>query len=176
MAKAGLKYLVMGSNGDRDNMQNGNAPTLFYLAGPDGRDPGFSVCQYGEGFDLITYEDPYSGTKVQGLNMDEGEQTIAHYFDRHERSGYPFDSIALQSYNDFTPPFKQLSEVARAWNADWAYPTLRLSTIPEFFITSRRRKPIAFPTCAVGSQSMGGLGTRRSQLSGAGAASGEPSS
>ena len=28
--------------------------------------------------------------------MDEGEQTIAHYFDRHERSGYPFDSIALQ--------------------------------------------------------------------------------
>jgi hypothetical protein len=146
MAKAGLKYLVMGSNGDRDNMQNGNAPTLFYLAGPDGSEILiWRSVQYGEGFDLITYEDPYSGTKVQGLNMNEGEQTIAHYFDRHERSGYPFDSIALQVANDFTPPFKQLSEVARAWNADWAYPKLRLSTIPEFFHHIETQKTDCIP-------------------------------
>jgi hypothetical protein len=26
MAKSGLKYFIMGSNGYRDNMQNGNAP------------------------------------------------------------------------------------------------------------------------------------------------------
>ena len=134
MAKAGLRYLVMGSNGDRDNMQNGNAPTLFYLAGPDGSEIlVWRSIQYVEGFDLLTFDDPYTGRSVKGLNMQEGEKAIARYFDRHERSGYPFDAIALQVASDFTPPFKQLSEVARAWNAQWAYPKLRLSTIPEFF-------------------------------------------
>ena len=44
LAKSGVHYLVMGSNGDRDNMQNGNAPTLFYLAGPDGeRNPHMAL-------------------------------------------------------------------------------------------------------------------------------------
>ena len=134
MAKAGLKYLVMGSNGDRDNMQNGNAPTLFYLAGPDGSEIlVWRSIQYVEGFDLLTFDDPYTGRNVKGVDMQEGEKSIARYFDRHERSGYPFDAIALQVASDFTPPFKQLSEVARAWNSQWAYPKLRLSTIPEFF-------------------------------------------
>jgi hypothetical protein len=134
MAKSGLRYLVMGSNGDRDNMQNGNAPTLFYLEGPDSSEILiWRPIQYVEGFDLLTFDDPYTGRNVKGLNMQEGEKTIARYFDRHERSGYPFDAIALQVASDFTPPFKQLSEVARDWNAEWAYPRLRVSTIPEFF-------------------------------------------
>ncbi|MGA3328639.1 MAG: glycoside hydrolase family 38 C-terminal domain-containing protein [Terriglobia bacterium] len=134
MAKAGLRYLVMGSNGDRDNMQNGNAPTLFYLAGPDGSEILiWRSIQYVEGFNLLTWVNPYRGNLVKGINMQEGEESIARYFDRHERSDYPFDAIAMQVAHDFTPPFKQLAEVARAWNAQWAYPRLRLSTIPEFF-------------------------------------------
>ena len=88
---------------------------------------------YWEGFDLVTYDDPYSGRHVNGRNMQEGEKSIAGYFDRHERSDYPFDAVALQVAADFTPPYLQLSEIARAWNSEWAYPKLRLSTIPEFF-------------------------------------------
>ncbi len=134
MAKSGLRYMVMGSNGDRDNMQNGNAPTLFYLQGPDGSEILiWRPNQYGEGFDLLTFDDPYTGRNIKGVDMREGERSIARYFDRHERSGYPFDVIALQVASDFTPPFKQLSEVARAWNSEWAYPRLKVSTIPEFF-------------------------------------------
>ncbi|MBZ5565279.1 MAG: hypothetical protein LAP13_23020 [Acidobacteriia bacterium] len=134
MAKSGLRYLVMGSNGDRDNMQNGNAPTLFYLAGPDGSEILiWRSVQYVEGFDLLTFDDPYTGRNVKGLDMKQGERTIARYFDRHERSGYPFEAIALQVASDFTPPFIQLSEVGRDWNAAWAFPRLRVSTIPEFF-------------------------------------------
>jgi len=146
MAKAGLRYLVMGSNGDRDNMQNGNAPTLFYLGGPDGSEIlVWRSIQYVEGFDLLTFDDPYTGRNVKGVNMQEGEKSIARYFDRHERSGYPFDTIALQVASDFTPPFKQLSEVARAWNAQWAYPKLRLSTIPEFFHYIESQKKDCIP-------------------------------
>ena len=134
LAKSGVRYLVMGSNGDRDNMQNGNAPTLFYLEGPEGSTILiWRPVQYVEGFDLLTFDDPYTGRNVKGLDMSAGEGSIARYFDRHERSGYPFDAIALQVASDFTPPFKQLSEVARAWNAEWAFPKLRVSTIPEFF-------------------------------------------
>jgi hypothetical protein len=134
MAKAGLRYLVMGSNGGRNNMQNGNAPTLFYLAGPDGSEILiWRPIQYIEGFNLLTWDNPYRGDHTNGINMQEGEKSIARYFDRHERSGYPFDAIALQVAHDFTPPFKQLSEITRTWNAQWAYPKLRVSTIPEFF-------------------------------------------
>ena len=134
MAKSGLRYFVMGSNGDRDNMQNGNAPTLFYLAGPDGSEVLiWRSIQYVEGFDLLTFDDPYTGRNVKGVDMKQGERSIARYFDRHERSGYPFEAIALQVASDFTPPFIQLSEVARAWNSEWAFPRLRVSTIPEFF-------------------------------------------
>ena len=134
MAKSGLRYLVMGSNGGRNNMQNGNAPTLFYLAGPDGSEIlVWRSIQYIEGFNLLTWDNPYRGDHTNGINMQEGEKSIARYFDRHERSGYPFDAIALQVAHDFTPPFKQLAEIARTWNAQWAYPRLQLSTIPEFF-------------------------------------------
>jgi hypothetical protein len=133
-AKSGVRYLVMGSNGDRDNMQNGNAPTLFYLAGPDGSEILiWRSAVYVEGFDLLTFTDPYSNQNVKGIDMKEGEKSIARFFDRHERSDYPFDAIALQVASDFTPPFKQLSEITRAWNSEWAYPKLRVSTIPEFF-------------------------------------------
>jgi len=134
LSKSGVRYLVMGSNGDRDNMQNGNAPTLFYLQGPDGSEILiWRPIQYVEGFDLLTFDDPYTGRNVKGLDIQGGEKTIARYFDRHERSGYPFDVIALQVASDFTPPFKQLSEVVRTWNSQWAYPRLQISTIPEFF-------------------------------------------
>jgi hypothetical protein len=77
--------------------------------------------------------------------MQEGEKTIGRYFDRHERTGYPFDAIALQVANDFTPPFRQLSDVARDWNAHWAYPQLRLSTIPEFFHYIETQKADCIP-------------------------------
>jgi alpha-mannosidase len=134
LAKSGVKYLVMGSNATRDNIQNGNAPTLFYLAGPDGSEIlVWRSLDYAEGIDLISMDDPYSGHHTEGINMQEGEKSIARYFDRHERSGYPFDAIALQTANDFNPPYKQLSETARAWNTQWAYPKLLLSTAPEFF-------------------------------------------
>ena len=135
MAKSGLKYFIMGSNGDRDNMQNGNAPTLFYLEGPSGSEVLiWRSLLYTEGFDMITYVDPYSGRTLEGLNIQGGgERTIAPYFERHERLGYPFDSILLQAASDFTPPYKQFSEVVRTWNSLWAFPRLRLSTIPEFF-------------------------------------------
>ncbi len=145
MAKSGLHYLVMGSNGDRDNMQNGNAPTLFYLEGPEGSEIlVWRPNQYGEGFDLLTFDDPYTGRNIKGVDMHEGERSIARYFDRHERSGYPFDLVALQVASDFTPPFKQLSEVARAWNSEWAYPKLKVSTIPEFFreVEAKHRRDI----------------------------------
>jgi hypothetical protein len=134
MAKAGLRYLVMGSNGDRDNMQNGNAPTLFYLAGPDGSEILiWRPIQYVEGFNLLSWDNPYRGDHTNGINMQEGEKSIGPFFDRHERADYPFDAIALQAAFDFTPPIKMISEVARNWNAQWAYPQLRVSTIPEFF-------------------------------------------
>ena len=146
MAKAGLRYLVMGVDSWRNNMGNGNAPVLYYLAGPDGSEIlVWRAVIYSEGFDLLTFDDPYTGRNVKGINMQEGEKSIARYFDRHERSGYPFDSIALQVASDFTPPFKQLSEVARAWNAQWAYPKLRLSTIPEFFHYIESQKKDCIP-------------------------------
>jgi hypothetical protein len=134
MAKSGLRYLLMGANGDRDNMTNGNAPTLFYLEGPEGsRILIWRPIHYVEGFDLLTFDDPYTSRSVKGIDLESGEKTIARYLDRHERNGYPFDTIALQVASDFTPPFKQLSETARAWNAQWAFPQLRLATLPEFF-------------------------------------------
>lgn len=134
MAKSGLRYLIMGSNGDRDNMQNGNAPTLFYLEGTSGSEIlVWRSVLYPEGFDLITYSDPYSGRTVKGVNIEDGEKTIAPYFERHELAGYPFDTILLQAASDFVPPVQEFSEVVRTWNSQWAYPHLRLTTIPEFF-------------------------------------------
>lgn len=124
MTKSGLRYLVMGSNGYRDNMQNGNAPILFYLAGPEGSEVlVWRPIHYGESYDLMT----------KRFDVQGGEQMIARYFDRYERSGYPFDAIALQVAADFAPPHKHLSEEVRTWNSLWAYPRLRISTIPEFF-------------------------------------------
>lgn len=145
MAKSGLKYLIMGSNGDRDNMQNGNAPTLFYLEGPDGSEVLiWRSIQYSEGFDLITFVDPYSKRTIKGVNLQGGERTIAPYFERHEEAGYPFDTILLQAAYDFTPPYKEFSEIVRTWNSLWAFPHLHLSTISEFFrdIESRHRAQI----------------------------------
>jgi alpha-mannosidase len=134
LAKAGVRYLVFGANGYRDNMQNGNAPTLFYLEGPDGSEILiWRSVQYVEGFDLITFVDPYSGRTVKGMNIQGGEKTIAPFFERHEEAGYPFDTILLQAAYDFTPPYREFSEVVREWNSQWAFPHLRLSTIPEFF-------------------------------------------
>ena len=57
-----------------------------------------------EGFDLLTFDDPYTGRSVKGIDLQAGEKTIARYLDRHERNGYPFDTIALQVASDFTPP------------------------------------------------------------------------
>jgi hypothetical protein len=140
MAKTGLRYLLLGANGDRDNMTNGNAPSLFYLEGPEGsKILIWRPIHYVEGFDILTFDDPYTGRSVKGLDLQAGEKTIARYLDRHERNGYPFDTIAVQVASDFTPPFKQLSEAARSWNAQWAYPRLRLATLADFFHTVERR-------------------------------------
>lgn len=145
MAKSGLKYFIMGSNGYRDSMQNGNAPTLFYLEGPDGSEVLiWRSISYTEGFDLITFVDPYSLRGIKGIDLHGGEKTIAPYFERHELAGYPFDAILLQAAYDFTPPYKEFSGMVRTWNSLWAFPQLRLSTISEFFrdIESRHRDQI----------------------------------
>ena len=134
-AKSGVRYLVFGANGDRDNIHAANLPELFYLEGPEGSEIlVWLSATYVEGFNLIpSYVDPYTGEHVKGLNIHEGESTIGRYFERYEQHAYPFDAILLQVASDFTPPFKSLSEVVRTWNSLWAYPHLRLSVIPEFF-------------------------------------------
>lgn len=135
MAKSGVRYLVFGANGDRDNMQNGNAPTLFYLEGPDGSEIlVWRSVVYIEGYDLVSFADPYNPKQIiKGVDIHGGERVIAPYFERHEKAGYPFDSILLQAAWDFAPPMKEFSEVVRTWNSQWAFPHLRLSTLPEFF-------------------------------------------
>ncbi len=134
-AKSGVRYLVFGANGDRDNIHLGNLPPLFYLQGPEGSELLIWLsAHYMEGFNLIpSYVDPYTGEHVQGLDIRKGEETIGRYFERYEQHAYPFDAILLQVASDFTPPFKSLSEVVRTWNSLWAYPRLRMSVIPEFF-------------------------------------------
>jgi len=100
--------------------------------------------------------------------MQEGEKTIARYFDRHERSGYPFDAIALQVANDFTPPFKTTfggrSRLECRVGISQAAP-FNDSRILHYIETQNKD---CIPICEAARRWVGGLATGRGQFRGAG--------
>jgi len=124
MAKSGLRYLIHGANGYRSNAPD-DMPVIYYIAGPSG-------CEVLVFHTVVYYQEFDRDIKPSYL-LNEGEVKIAPYFDRYERSNYPFDAILMQVAQDFNPPWRDLPDAVKTWNQLWAYPHLRMATPGEFF-------------------------------------------
>ncbi|MGH2930585.1 MAG: glycoside hydrolase family 38 C-terminal domain-containing protein, partial [Solirubrobacteraceae bacterium] len=75
---------------------------------------------------------PYQGAPDRWLGLPDGVPDLA--------GAHPFDVLHLRIQGDFAdnaPPSLVPAEIARRWNAEWAFPQLRMATNREFFDTLR---------------------------------------
>jgi len=137
LADAGVKYFFAGlptyfewgdwgkkkitSFWDESKVLRHGRPDAFRWAGPDG------------GSVLVYYQGGY-GCWNRG-SLHEAEKDLARMLRDMEKSGCPF-SVArygCAGCDDNTSPALWPSEVAKQWNAKWAYPKYKVATITEFF-------------------------------------------
>jgi hypothetical protein len=104
MAKSGVRYLVIGADAWRNNIQD--APLFFYLSGPEGGEILiWRSASNTEGMGLVPeHVDPYFESAVRGINLQDGEGALGPFFEGYEPSNYFFDAILLQAGADFLPP------------------------------------------------------------------------
>lgn len=121
----GIRYLSMGINQTRSILPF-ELPTCFWWESPSGK----RVLAYRS--------DHYMTANFWGLEqgrVDEVRPHVAKYLRSLEQRGYPFDRIGVQFSGYFTdnaPPSTAACAVVKAWNEEYAWPQLRLSTAREF--------------------------------------------
>ncbi|MFO0829463.1 MAG: hypothetical protein U0572_15100 [Phycisphaerales bacterium] len=122
---AGVEYLVMGQHGHRALMPF-DRPTCFWWESPAGaRVLAFRADHYHTG--------NFWGVHTGSVEAVEDE--LLRYLAKLDRSGYPFDRIAVEHSGyptDNAPPSTAASELVRGWNEKYVWPRLRCSTAREF--------------------------------------------
>lgn len=121
----GLEFLTMGQHGHRARVPFEH-PTAFWWESPAGER-------------LLAYRaDHYQTGNFWGVHtgqVEAVEDELLHYLVHLERSGYPFDRVAVQHSGyptDNSPPSTASSELVRRWNEKYLVPRLRCSTAGEF--------------------------------------------
>ncbi len=136
LAGAGVKYFFAGlppyfnfnqpdayTNWDEDAIMRAHGqPDAFWWAGPDGSKV------------LVYYQGGYGGL-ISPETTDDVMADLPAKLAEMEATGTPFSVFRIACYGcgDNTPTNMKGSEVAREWNATWAYPRLVMSTNTKFF-------------------------------------------
>jgi len=144
LSRSGVRYFATGINETR-SLAPLRRPGLFYWESPDGS----RILHWnGEHYLFSNYE----------LRLHEGEEKSLPRVEKYlagleSRGDYPYDLIAfnISAYvTDNCPPGRKLSDMVRDWNAHWAYPKLRLATMPEFFEAMENKYAGRIPTYRLG--------------------------
>lgn len=144
LSQVGVKWFATGINETRSRAPL-RRPNPFYWQSPDG-----SKILHWNGehylfanYDLLVHE-----------GIEKSFPKIVDYLTKLQARGdYPYDRIAfnVSGYvTDNCPPKKELSDRVREWNARWAYPQLRLSTMSEFFEGFEKAYAKSIPTHKLG--------------------------
>jgi hypothetical protein len=122
---AKIDYLVMGQHGHRALVPF-RMPTTFWWESPAGnRVLAFRADHYHTG----NFWGAHTG-KVEVV-----EQELLRYLSALEKSGYPFDRVAVQHSGyptDNSPPSTASCELVRKWNERFVWPHLRCAVAREF--------------------------------------------
>jgi len=121
----GIRYLTMGINQTRSILPF-DKPTAFWWESPSGK----RVLAYRS--------DHYMTANFWGI--EKGDRAIFQpglekYLLSLEERSFPFDRIGVQFsgyFTDNSPPSTIACDLVKAWNEQFAWPKLRLSTAQEF--------------------------------------------
>ncbi len=136
LAGAGVKYFFAGlppyfnlnsenayTNWDESAiMRDHGQPDAFWWEGPDGSKV------------LVYYQGGYGGL-ISPTSVEEAMEKFPEVLAKMDDQGNPFSVFRVASYGcgDNTPTSTDGCEVAREWNAEWAFPRLVMSTNTKFF-------------------------------------------
>jgi len=134
LAGAGVRYFFAGlphyftyphsrtSWNEAEVMREHGAPDAFWWEGPDGSKV------------LVYYQGGYGGFGSPE-SVDDVTNNLLPALDNLEAKGNPFSVFRAAAYGcgDNTPTSTIGCEIARQWNAEWAFPKLRMSTNTKFF-------------------------------------------
>ena len=131
LADAGVKYLSLGVPRwyfrdvhpcwDEDRFISMETPNPFLWEGPNGARLFTFYMFHG----ARSIPEPWSDAE---RDMDRELKDLA-------KKGYGYEQIAHMvtgGYRDNAPPTKYLAELAKEWNAKWAYPVLKTATNQQF--------------------------------------------
>ncbi len=130
LAALGIKYFSAAANSDRGPILlygRWNTKSPFWWQGPDGEKV------------LMSYSRQYSQLWfVCGIPPDEAgcRQALPAFFQQYESPSYKPDIVLLfgsQFENTYLVPGER--EFVEKWNAEYAYPRIRISTFPDFMRT-----------------------------------------
>lgn len=137
-SQAGIRYANLRANGIRGKFiwdRPGAVPRPFWWESPDG---SRVLCWYTDSYREANFlrADHPAGTNTGGVQWPRSlyDQLWGH-LRRAESAGYDRDVIQLRMGGDNLPPTESVCRWVRQWNAQWAYPRLRLTTSREFFLT-----------------------------------------
>jgi len=121
----GIRYLTMGINKTRSILPF-DKPTTFWWESPSGkRVLAYRADHYHLG----------NMWKIHEGKVEKFGNYLGRYLHTLEGRGYPFDRISVQFsgyHTDNSPPAVIECDLVRAWNEQYAWPKLRLSTSQEF--------------------------------------------
>ena len=121
----GIRSLTMGINRTRSLLPF-DKPTTFWWESPSGkRVLAYRADHYHLG----------NVWKIHEGNLDKFKPYLDKYLLSLEKRGYPFDGISVQFsgyHTDNSPPAVIECDLVKAWNEQFAWPKLRLSTAQEF--------------------------------------------
>ena len=121
----GIRYLTMGINQTRSILPF-DKPTAFWWESPSGK----RVLAYRS--------DHYMTANFWGIekgDLEKFKPGVENYLIALAQRGYPFDRIGVQFsgyFTDNSPPSTIACDLVKAWNEQFAWPKLRLSTAQEF--------------------------------------------
>ncbi len=121
----GIRYLTMGINKTRSILPF-DKPTPFWWESPSGkRVLAYRADHYHLG----------NMWRIHEGNIERFKPNLDKYLRSLEQRGYPFDRISVQFsgyHTDNSPPAVIECDLVKAWNEQFAWPRLRLSTSQEF--------------------------------------------
>jgi alpha-mannosidase len=121
----GIRYLSMGINKTRSILPF-DRPTPFWWESPSGK----RVLAYrSDHYHLGNFWHIHEG------KIDRFKPGLEDYLLSLQQRQYPFDRIGVQFsgyHTDNSPPSTIACDLVRAWNEQYAWPKLRLSTAQEF--------------------------------------------
>lgn len=121
----GIRYLTMGINKTRSILPFDKATTFWWESPSGKRVLAYRADHYHLG----------NMWKIHEGKLDKFKPYLDKYLLSLEQRGYPFDRISVQFsgyHTDNSPPAVIECDLVKAWNEQFAWPKLRLSTSQEF--------------------------------------------